>query len=181
MELTGERVVLRVPSAFRREDWVRLQRHFRDPEIAYFNGSRPIWYPRWLLAFMLRGDERSGERYTFGIYDEHDDFIGLVELYYVREEHATLGIIIGEHTHWSRGYGPDAVHTLLTYGFYGLQLDRVYLQTYGDNIRAQRAFGRVGFKETRRVNARRGRVEVHMVITEPQLQIPVRKSSRALK
>lgn len=164
--------MLRLPSAFRRGDWARLQRHFRDSEIAHLNGSRPVWYPRFMLRMMLRGDEHSSERYTFGVYDEHNDFIGLIELYHVGRTEATLGIIIGERTHWSRGYGPDAMHALLKYAFYGLELERVFLQTFGDNIRAQRAFERVGFTETRRSNTRRGRVEVHMVVTEPDLVHP---------
>lgn len=172
MELSGERVVLRPPSAFRRTDWARLQRHFRDSEIAHLNGSRPVWYPRFVLRMMLRSDEQSDERYTFGVYDEADEFIGLIELYHVGRTQATLGIIIGERSHWSRGYGPDAMHALLSYAFYGLELEKVYLQTFGDNIRAQRAFERVGFTETRRLNTRRGRVEVHMVITEPDLVHP---------
>ena len=172
MELRGTRVVLRLPSTFRRRDWARLQRHFRDEEIAHFNGSRPIWYPRMVLAWMLKSDERSPDRYTFGIYDEHDDFIGLVELYHVGQTQGTLGIIIGERSHWSHGYGPDAIHALLEYAFYGLQLQQVYLQTFGDNIRAQRAFERVGFTETRRLNQRRGRVEVHMTITAEDLRRP---------
>lgn len=172
MELRGARVVLRLPSAFRRKDWARLQRHFKDEEIAHFNGSRPLWYPRFVLAWMLKSDERSNDRYTFGIFDEHDEFIGLVELYHVGETQGTLGIIIGERTHWSRGYGPDAMYALLEYAFYGLQLTHVFLQTFGDNIRAQRAFERVGFTETRRLNQRRGRVEVHMSITEKDLVRP---------
>src|SRR5699024_66444 len=83
MELSGEQVVLRPPSAFRRTDWARLQRHFRDSEIAHLNGSRPVWYPRFVLRMMLRSDEQSDERYTFGVYDEADEFIGLIELYHV--------------------------------------------------------------------------------------------------
>ena len=36
----------------------------------------------------------------------------------------TLGIIIGERSHWGRGYGPEAMTALLDYGFRQLGLDR---------------------------------------------------------
>jgi RimJ/RimL family protein N-acetyltransferase len=75
---------------------------------------------------------------------------------------ATLGIIIGEKSHWSRGYGPEAIEALLGYAFGKLHLERVKLNTFSDNERAQAAFKKIGFLELRRVSAGSGRVDVQM-------------------
>ncbi|MFA5550152.1 MAG: GNAT family N-acetyltransferase [Trueperaceae bacterium] len=156
------RVTLRPLEEFSDTDWRRLQSHFRDPEIAYLNGTPPNRMPLWLLRRLLRTDSRRPDRATFGIFDERDDFIGTTELYDVRGAEGTLGIIIGERTHWSAGYGPEAMHALLGYAFDTLGLRLVRLETFGDNLRAQRAFKKVGFQETdRRVDAN-GRIEVRM-------------------
>lgn len=158
------RVTLRPLEEFSDADWRRLQSHFRDPEIAHLNGTPPNRMPLWLLKRLLRTDSQRADRATFGIFDERDDFIGTTELYDVRAGSATLGIIIGEKTHWSRGYGPEAMSALLSHAFDHLGLDLVRLETFGDNERAQQAFKKVGFCEVRRRVGSSGRVDVFMEI-----------------
>ncbi len=156
------RVTLRPLEEFSDADWRRLQSHFRDPEIAYLNGTPPNRMPLWLLKRLLKTDAKRSDRATFGIFDEREAFIGTTELYDVRGDQATLGIIIGERTHWATGYGPEAMHALLGYAFDVLGMQLVRLNTFGDNVRAQRAFKKVGFREVdRRVDAA-GRVDVRM-------------------
>lgn len=158
------RVRLRPLEELRRADWRRVQTHFRDPEIAHLNGTPPNRLPLWLLRRVLKADARRRDRATFGVYDEHDDYIGTVELYDLRGRSATLGIIIGERTHWNRGYGPEAIHALLDHAFRELGLDTVRLTTFADNDRAQAAFRKAGFRELRRTAASAGRTDVHMEI-----------------
>src|SRR6056297_1491220 len=158
------RVRLRPLEELRREDWRRVQLHFRDPEIAHLNGTPPNRLPLWLLRRVLKADARRADRATFGVYDEHDQYIGTVELYDLRGRSATLGIIIGERTHWNRGYGPEAIHALLDHAFRELGLDTVRLTTFADNERAQAAFRKAGFREVRRTEASSGRTDVHMEI-----------------
>src|SRR5690554_2033528 len=156
------RVTLRPLDEFTEQDWRRLQSHFRDPEISYLNGTPPNRMPLWLLKRLLKADAQRSDRETFGIFDERDEFIGTTELYDVRGGSATLGIIIGEKTHWSRGYGPEAMRALLGFAFSHLGLDLVRLETFGDNERAQAAFRKVGFCEVRRRVGQNGRVDVFM-------------------
>ena len=151
--------------ALRREDWRRVQAHFRDPEIAHLNGTPPNRLPLWLLRRVLKTDARRRDRATFGIYDELGAYIGTVELYDLRGSSATLGIIIGERSHWNRGYGPEAIHALLGHAFRELGLERVRLNTFADNERAQAAFRKAGFRELRRVPAQlAGRTDVQMEV-----------------
>ena len=80
--------------------------------------------PLWLLKRVLKADSRRADRETYGIFDEANTYIGTVELYDIRYNSATLGIIIGERSHWSRGYGPEAIGALLEHAFHDLGLNR---------------------------------------------------------
>jgi RimJ/RimL family protein N-acetyltransferase len=130
--------------------WRRIQRHFADPEIAHLNGTPPSRMPLWLLRMLLRADSRRPDRRTYGIFDEAGEFIGLLELYDLNRTSATLGIIIGERSHWNRGYGPEAIAAVLQVAFGELQLEQVKLTTFADNLRAQAAFRKAGFTEVGR-------------------------------
>jgi len=162
--LAWGRVVLRPLGELDGRAWRRLHAHFRDPEIAHLNGTPPSRIPLWLLRRMLRADAARVDRRTFGIFDEASAYIGTVELYDLRGTEATLGIIIGERSHWSRGYGGEAMRALLAYAFEQLGLERIRLHTFGDNERAQAAFRKVGFVEQQRLAGAKGRVDVHMAL-----------------
>lgn len=164
VELEFGRVRLQPLADLDKGAWQRIHAHFRDPEIAYLNGTPPNRMPLWLLKRVLRADSRRADRETFGIFDENATYIGTVELYDIRYSSATLGIIIGEKTHWGRGYGPEAISALLEHAFITLGLDEVRLSTFGDNLRAQAAFKKIGFEEVRRVGAGNGRTDVQMTL-----------------
>jgi RimJ/RimL family protein N-acetyltransferase len=169
-ELAYGRVRLKPLHALDRQAWRRVYTHFRDPEISHLNGTPPSRMPLWLLRRILRADSYRRDRETFGIFDEADAYIGTIELYDLRPPAATLGIIIGEKSHWSRGYGPEAIRALLDHAFRGLGLERVRLNTFGDNLRAQAAFKKVGFEEVRRGRTVTGRTDIHMVLTRAAWQ-----------
>ena len=149
-----------------RHAWRRVAEHFRDPEIAFLNGTPPNRLPVWLLRRVLKADARRVDRATFGILDERGEYIGTIELYDIRGDRATLGIIIGERSHWGRGYGPEAMTALLMLAFEELELQVVHLHTFADNPRAQAAFAKVGFREVRRRPAAGGRVDVQMSLSK---------------
>lgn len=152
--------------------WRRIQQHFHDPEIAHLNGTPPSRMPLWLLKLLLKADSRRIDRRTFGILAEDDEFIGLLELYDITSSSATLGIIIGERSHWSRGYGPEAIAALLPVAFHELRLDQVKLTTFADNLRAQAAFRKSGFEEVGRTPTPGDptRVDVLMALTRDAWQ-----------
>ena len=58
---------------------------------------------------------------------------------------AELGIMIGDRNYWDKGYGTDAVTTLLNYIFRQTKLNRIYLKTLDSNQRAQKCFEKCGF------------------------------------
>lgn len=161
-ELAYGRVRLKPLRLLDRQAWRRVHAHFRDPEISHLNGTPPNRMPLWLLRRVLRADSGRRDRETFGIFDEAGEYIGTIELYDLRSDTATLGIIIGEKSHWSRGYGPEAIQALAAYAFGDLGLERLRLSTFGDNLRAQAAFKKVGFAEVRRSVTPTGRTDIQM-------------------
>lgn len=62
-----------------------------------------------------------------------------------RNGSASLGIIIGDPDARGRGYGPDAIVTLLRHLFWDRNLHRVDLTVLAWNERAIRAYRRIGF------------------------------------
>jgi RimJ/RimL family protein N-acetyltransferase len=64
---------------------------------------------------------------------------------------AYVGIGIGDANFWGKGFGTDAMHIILRYGFLGLNLSRVTLTVFGYNERAIKSYLKVGFKEEGRL------------------------------
>ncbi len=129
------------------EEWRRFYRCFRDPEIAEWNGSRPLRMPLWLFKRVVMGEVNRGDRLGFGILDEQGEWLGSVELYELGKKEATLGILIGAKDRWGQGYGTEALRAVLLHAFSQMDLERVKLRTYRHNMRAQRAFQKAGFHE----------------------------------
>src|SRR5438093_12663046 len=66
--------------------------------------------------------------------------IGMCGLHHASAEdrHAALGIMVGDKSYWSNGYGSDAVMTLLCFAFDQMNLNKVELGVFEFNERADR-------------------------------------------
>jgi len=53
--------------------------------------------------------------------------------------------MIGNRDYWNRGYGTDAISTLVNHIFSQMNLSRIYLKTLESNARAQKCFQKCGF------------------------------------
>lgn len=58
---------------------------------------------------------------------------------------AEVGIFIGEKSLWNAGYGTECMQVLVRHGFESLNLNRIMLVVYDDNLRAIRAYEKAGF------------------------------------
>ncbi len=56
-----------------------------------------------------------------------------------------LNILIGEKRFWSRGYGSKSCDLLLHYAFSHLNLNSIQLGVHCKNLRARRAYEKIGF------------------------------------
>lgn len=59
---------------------------------------------------------------------------------------AEYGIIIGEKQYMGKGYAKEASQLILKFAFNELQLNKVFLRVFEDNIRAISMYKRLGFK-----------------------------------
>lgn len=84
----------------------------------------------------------------FAIETKAGEHIGSVNLHrtHVEDRKAGLGVMIGAKSHWSQGFGTDAVITLLRFAFDEMNLHRVWLQVFDDNERAIVCYRRCGFQ-----------------------------------
>jgi len=71
--------------------------------------------------------------------------IGLRDIDYCPRK-ASLGIAIGEPEVWDKGYGTDAIRTLLRFAFDELNLHSVHLTVQEQNERAIKCYEKCGFK-----------------------------------
>ena len=149
--MKGEKVVLR---AMTRADLPTFVRWFNDPEVTSFLGGN-----MWPMS--LESEERWFNRRveedalhaplcieTIAPAGQSGVLIGNISLMHPsdRDRHAELGIVIGEKDYWSKGYGTDAIKTLLRYAFDELNYHKVLLRVYDFNQRAVRCYEKCGFK-----------------------------------
>lgn len=105
-------------------------------------------------SWYQQASRQNAERITFAIHiKETDQPIGNISLFEInhRRQSAALGILIGEASQRSKGYGTEAVRLMAEYGFFFLNLYNIKLWYYGYNARAGRAYERAGFREAGRV------------------------------
>lgn len=86
-------------------------------------------------------------RHRFAVETLDGEHIGNCAYYDINETkgEAELGIMIGHRDYWDKGYGANAVTTLVSHIFRQTNLKRIYLKTLDSNHRAQRCFEKCGF------------------------------------
>jgi RimJ/RimL family protein N-acetyltransferase len=109
-----------------------------EDEVKWFEAMKTNEPARQILAIDARAAEADGPGWV------HIGSTGFIELNW-RARLAELGIMIGNRDYWSRGYGTDAVRTLVDFGFGELNLNRIYLRVFDFNQRAIRCYEKAGF------------------------------------
>jgi RimJ/RimL family protein N-acetyltransferase len=94
---------------------------------------------------------------AFAIETKDGAHIGSINFHQVLPENrkARLGIMIGDKGYWSKGYGTDAMLTLLRFGFDDMNLYRIDLTVDADNDRAIACYRKCGFVEEGRLRMAR--------------------------
>jgi len=106
-----------------------------------------VSFSRYLLDYTAMLRNPSPKRLMFAIETLEGRHIGNCVYYNIDREkgEAEVGIMLGESDCWDRGYGTDALATLVDYIFGTADLQRIYLKTLDWNGRAQRCFLKCGF------------------------------------
>jgi RimJ/RimL family protein N-acetyltransferase len=130
------------------DDLPALHRWGQDGEYARFTGEPPRSLEDWRRRYERLHAEQGDTLFQFAICRLEDDLlVGHISLFEIDRLNgsAAFGIAIGEREHWSRGYGTDAVNVIVDFGFGDLRLERIWLGTAADNVRAQRSYEKAGF------------------------------------
>ena len=149
--LNGERVLLR-PIA--RQDLPEIWRLLEDFEVAVLWDAGPI-HPvslaRYEAGFDREAADPSKDEVWF-VIEADGRAIGRGGLYRIDHfnRRCELGIALGRD-HWGKGFGQDAVRTLVDYAFDYLNMNRVALQVLAEDPRAVGAYRRAGFVEEGRL------------------------------
>lgn len=143
-KLKGERVRLR---PLRDEDVAPLTAWINDADVRHWlhhSDREDATEEAFREVYMARDNALQA---VFAIEDETGRRAGVTRLIDIDRTHgrAELAIIIGEQSAWGRGYGTDAIRTLLEYAFEEMGLRRVYLITDADNARGIRCYEKCGF------------------------------------
>jgi ribosomal-protein-alanine N-acetyltransferase len=144
--LIGNKVILRNKRlADARDDYTWQT----DPELARLDATPRLAtsFSQYLLDYTINLRYSSSFRRQFAIDTLDGKHIGNCVYYGINETkgEAELGIMIGNRDCWDKGYGSDAVASLLNHIFRGTNLKRVYLKTLDSNQRAQKCFQKCGF------------------------------------
>lgn len=127
-----------------------------DPELARLDAA-PVFkvsFPVYLLDYTDQLHDPGLNRYPFAVETADGKHIGNCTCYDFNEDkgEAQLGIIIGDRDYWDKGYGTDAVSTIVNYIFLHTNLKRIYLKTLDWNLRAQNCFQNCGFSPYGQLN-----------------------------
>ncbi len=119
-----------------------------DPKLAQLDAIPPLTltFPQYLPDYASERRHSTPTRPPFAIETLDGKHIGNCVYYGINETkgEAELGIIIGNGDYRDKGYGTDAVTTLVNYIFLKTDLKRIHLKTLEDNIRAQKCFKKCG-------------------------------------
>ena len=145
--ITGKRIRLR---AVEREDLPFFVTWLNDPEVIK---GLFIYLPlssteeeRW---FEQLADLPPGEKpLAIEILDgENWRLVGNSSFHNIsmNNRSAEVGIFIGDKKEWNKGYGTETMQMLLEHGFETLNLHRIFLRVYSNNLQAIKAYEKAGF------------------------------------
>jgi len=152
--IEGKRVRLR---SFELSDLDEVMRHWNNLELRNLVGSAdrgPVCRndeEEWIKSTWKQRQERKA--FTFAIETITDGkLIGGTGLFDTdrTSRSAMFGISIYDPEKWGKGYGQESTSLMLDFAFRTLNLNRVELNTFDFNDRAQKCYLKVGFKEVGR-------------------------------
>ncbi|KKO52979.1 GNAT family N-acetyltransferase [Paenibacillus sp. DMB20] len=143
--LEGERIYLRPVGQEDAEGYFRM---LFNPEMRRLTGTRQALTLEGIRRYI---DGKTGDASTVLLLialRDSDEVIGDIALQDIdpANRNANIRIAIDSEEHLGKGFGPESMRLLLEYGFGILNLHRIELQVFGYNVRAIKAYEKVGFK-----------------------------------
>jgi RimJ/RimL family protein N-acetyltransferase len=120
-----------------------------DPDLSALDAAPTLdmSFSAYLLDYSSKINHKDRRRFPLSIDTLDGKHIGNCTCYDIstRKAEAQMGIMIGDRDYWDKGYGTDAVNTLVDYIYSTSSFNRLYLKTLDWNKRAQKCFSKCGF------------------------------------
>ncbi|MGA7614098.1 MAG: GNAT family protein [Thermoanaerobaculia bacterium] len=145
--IAGEHVILRALEA---SDLERSYRWMNDPQIVRTLKSRYPMPFHTEAEWLERAVDGSPDERHFAIEQKdtraHIGNASLHEIDWVSRR-AQFGLFIGEPAAWNRGFGSDAIRTLVRFAFQEMNLRKLRINVFDYNERAKRILAAQGFAQ----------------------------------
>jgi RimJ/RimL family protein N-acetyltransferase len=123
--------------------------------IKWFNDQETNQYLNWYLPMTYEAEEKwfqstanNQKDIYFSILQKNERLIGNCGIRIDwKNRVGNVGIVIGEKDCWGKGFGTEAMNLMVTYCFKTLNFNRVELEVFSNNPRAQACYKKVGFKD----------------------------------
>ena len=120
-----------------------------DPDLVQLDAAPllTISFPHYILDYTSRLYYSTPNNHRFAIETLDSKHIGSCSYYNIDETagEIELGIVIGDRDYWNKGYGTDALTTLVNCLLTETNINRLHLKTLEWNVRAQKCFRKCGF------------------------------------
>ena len=144
--LVGNKVRLRTKKLSDARNDYRWQ---SDPQLARLDAAPllSVSFPAYLMDYVDQMHKPGLKTCSFAIETADGRHIGNCTCYDIDDAkgEVQLGIMIGDRSYWDKGYGTDAVITIVNHIFSNTKLGRIHLKTLDWNLRAQECFKRSRF------------------------------------
>lgn len=143
----GSKVLLR---AYKEYDISLATKFMNDRELKNLLVSTiPFPMTYWEEESFIKSQKSNNNgQYNFAIEDiETGKYIGGCGIQNVNwlSRVALVGIMIGDKKYWGKGYGTDAMNTLVSFIFNNMNIAKVRLSTFSFNERAIKCYKKCGF------------------------------------
>lgn len=150
MEIKGEKTTLIPMKLKEREDFYSLatksygSRFWYDGETKRERPKKEF-FKKWNYCYLNSRKANSGK--CFWIW-ANKKRIGLITYNGIdtKNKKVELDIIIGDKENMGKGFGTDALKTLIKYLFMKFNLNKIWIEARANNLRAVKAYQRAGFK-----------------------------------
>lgn len=134
--------------AFEKSDYPFLHKWNNDEEvIRYFRDPYPQSKKEEKKWFEKLLEDKEAKIFT--ILKKDGEPIGVIYLSKIdwRDRNARASLIIGVKKEWGKGYGADAMKTLLKFVFDEMNLHRIEIDVFKDNKKAISCYKKCGFRK----------------------------------
>ncbi len=124
-------------------------RSLNDPEIVQFTGAQFTRWNKSNVKAYVKSSNIKNKSILLGVFLKTDvTHIGNIRLFNFDPHHrrVELGIMIFDKTQWGKGYGSEALQSVIQFVFKKLKLHRICADYYSVNKASARMFKKVGFK-----------------------------------